>query len=293
MASDASETQFNHTRHVKFWRRNLKTFLPHFYTSNDASRMLLALFTISALDILGDLDDALSVEERQGYIDWVYSCQLPEGGFRPWSGSDFGPLRNNENKTWDPAHIAGTFFALLTLVVLGDDLSNVKRGEILAWLVKMQRPDGSFGETRGEDGIIHGGSDSRFAYMTAAIRWILRGGLKGSYDGIPDLDIDSFVTCTQQAECYDGGVSEAPFHEAHGGFTACAVAALYFFDRLPLRSDQPSDGILRGITNLPQTLRWLAYRQTAALDEDYDVDRPPVKREDGTETEADTPSTLR
>ncbi|KAH7391766.1 geranylgeranyl transferase-like protein type i beta subunit [Pyrenochaeta sp. MPI-SDFR-AT-0127] len=272
MATASSDSQLHYARHIKYWRRNLKTLLPHYYTSNDANRMLLALFTVSALDILGDLDAALSTQERQGHIDWVYSCQLPEGGFRPWSGSDFKNLRNDKNKIWDPAHIPGTFFALLTLVVLGDDLSKVKRKEILVWLVKMQRPEGGFGETLGEDGFVHGGNDSRFGYMATAIRWILRGNVEGPVDGVPDINVDSFVECVRQAECYDGGISEAPYHEAHAGFTCCAIAALHFLDRLPLPPSQSPDGRLRGVTNIKETLHWLASRQTLTLDEDDGLD---------------------
>lgn len=270
-AFDAN-TQLNYARHIKYWRRNLKTLLPHFYTSNDSNRMLLALFTVSALDILGDLDAALSAEERQGHIDWVYSCQLPEGGFRPWPGSNYGPLRNEENKNWDPAHIPGTFFALLTLVVLGDDLEKVKRKEILTWLVKMQRPEGSFGETLGDGDFVHGGNDSRFGYMATAIRWILRGDLEGPCEGVPDIDVDKFVNCVRQAECYDGGISEAPFHEAHAGFTCCAIAALHFVGRLPLPPSQKPDGLIRGVTDVPKTLHWLVSRQTLTLDEDDGLD---------------------
>ncbi|KAF2832088.1 geranylgeranyl transferase type I beta subunit [Ophiobolus disseminans] len=267
-----SEVPLNYPRHIKYWRRNLKTLLPHFYTSNDSNRMLLALFTVSALDILGDLDSALSAEERQGHIDWVYRCQLPTGGFRPWPGSDFGPLSDDTNKRWDPPHIPGTFFALLTLVVLGDDLQKVKRREILVWLLKMQREEGGFGETVSEDGFIHGGNDSRFGYMATAIRWILRGDLEGPCDGVPDIDVDGFVTCVREAESYDGGISEAPYHEAHGGFTCCAVAALSFLNRLPLPPTQKPDGVLRGVTDLPRTLKWLASRQTATLDGDDALD---------------------
>lgn len=267
-----TEPQLNYPRHIKYWRRNLKTLLPHFYTSNDSNRMLLALFTVSALDILGDLDAALSDEERQGHIDWVYKCQLPGGGFRPWPGSDFGLQSSDDNKRWDPPHIPGTFFALLTLVVLGDDLEKVKRREILEWLVRMQRLEGSFGETVDEEGFVHGGSDSRFGFMATAIRWILRGDLQGPCEGVPDIDVDSFVTCVCAAECYDGGISEAPYHEAHGGFTCCAVAALSFLDRLPLPPTQKPDGVVRGITNLPETLKWLVSRQTVTLDSDDGID---------------------
>jgi geranylgeranyl transferase type-1 subunit beta len=255
-----SDTQLNYPRHIKYWRRNLKTLLPHHYTSNDSNRMLLALFTVSALDILDDLNPALSAEERQGYIDWVYSCQLPHGGFRPWPGSNFGERSNDTN------------FALLTLVVLGDDLEKVKRRETLQWLLKMQRPEGSFGETVDEEGLVHGGNDSRFGYMATAIRWILRGDLEGPCEGVPDIDVDNFVTCVREAETYDGGISEAPYHEAHGGFTCCAIAALHFLGRLPLPPSQKPDHVVRGVTNLPQTLKWLASRQTATLDEDDGLD---------------------
>lgn len=272
MAPPPSESRLNVPPHIKFWRRNLKTLLPHYYTSNDSNRMLLALFTVSALDILGDLDAALSPEERQGYVDWVYKCQLPHGGFRPWPGSDFGELSNNDNKKWDPAHIPGTFFALLTLVVLGDDLQRVKRREILLWLLRMQRPEGSFGETVSEEGFVHGGNDSRFGYMATAIRWILRGDLEGPCDGVPDIDIDSFVECVRQSETYDGGISEAPYHEAHGGFTCCAIAALFFVGRMPLAPGQQPDGLIRGVSDLQRTLKWLASRQTATLDNDDGTD---------------------
>ncbi len=272
MGPPSSESSFNHARHIKYWRRNLKTFLPHLYTGNDANRMTLALFIVSALDILGDLDSALSAEERQGHIDWVYRCQLPEGGFRPWPGTDYGERRNEENKVWDPAHVPGTFFALLTLVVLGDDLERVKRREILKWLTKMQRPAGGFGETLGVDDFVHGGNDSRFGYMATAIRWILRGDLEGPFDGIPDIRVDDFVTCVCAAESYDGGISEAPYHEAHAGFTSCAIAALSFVDRLPLQAHQHPDNRIRGVTNLQSLLHWLAARQTVTLEDDDSID---------------------
>lgn len=263
----SEEKTLEYSKHIRYWRRNLKTFLPHHYTSNDANRMLLGCFILSASDLLGDLDSALSQEERKGYIEWVYSCQLPGGCFRPWPGTDFGSSRNNENEIWDPAHVPGTFFALLTLAILGDDLASVKRKEILIWLTKVQRPDGSFGEAIGEHGRVEGGNDIRFGFMVVGIRWILRGNVEGPVLGVPDIDVDKFVKCVQESETYDGGISEAPFHEAHAGFASCAISALYLLDRLPLPSGI-SDGRVRGITDLPRTLHWLASRQTMTLDED-------------------------
>lgn len=166
--------------------------------------MTLAFFTLSALDLLGDLDAALSPEERQGYVEWVYNCQLPEGGFRAFPGADFGPLRTDENKVWDPANVAATFFALLSLTLLGDDLQRVQRKEILQWIKALQRPDGSFGEALGEGGRTQGGSDTRFGYMAVGIRWILRGDAEGSVDGVPDIDVDSFVSYVRSIEACIG-----------------------------------------------------------------------------------------
>jgi geranylgeranyl transferase type-1 subunit beta len=270
MASVASdESKLNYAAQIRYWRRNLKTFLPHHYTGNDANRMMLGTFIVSALDILGDLPSALSTEERQGFIDWVYHCQLPEGGFRPAPATNFGGARNDDNKIWDPAHVPGTFFALLLLVILGDSLEKVKRRELLIWLTKLQRPDGSFGETLGEDGQVEGGNDSRFGYMGTAIRWILRGDLEGPVDGVPDIKVDQVVKCCQQAETYDGGLSDSSYHESHAGFTCTAIYALSLINRLPVSKP---DGKIRGITNLPNTLHWLASRQTLTIDEECALD---------------------
>jgi geranylgeranyl transferase type-1 subunit beta len=272
MATGTEERALNHSKHINYWRRNLKTFLPHHYIGNDSIRMTLAFFILSAADILGDLETALSAEERQGFIEWVYRCQLPEGGFRPSPGTDFGSQRNVENAVWDPAHIPGTFFALLVLALLEDDLSRVKRKEILIWLNKMQKANGGFGETLGENDSVEGGNDSRFGFMATGIRWILRGNVEGPVDDVPDINVDKLVHCIQVSETYDGGISEEPFHEAHSGFASCAISALYFVDRLPTPAGQTPDSRVRGITNLPMTLHWLASRQTLTLDEDDAVD---------------------
>jgi geranylgeranyl transferase type-1 subunit beta len=191
LASD--ESVLNHTRHINYWRRCIKTFLPHQYTGNDSNRMSLAFFMVAGLDLLGNLDTGITPEERQGFINWIYHCQHPEGGFRAFPGTDFGELRNEENKIWDPANVPATFFALSILVILGDDLTRVKRSECLLWLTKVQRPEGGFGETLGEDGCIEGGNDTRFGYTGSGIRYILRGTVEGAVDGVPDINVDNLV----------------------------------------------------------------------------------------------------
>jgi geranylgeranyl transferase type-1 subunit beta len=178
-------------RHIKYWLRCAKTFLPEAYTSNDSNRMTLAFFIISALDLLDLLESKTDRSERDGWIDWIYSCQLDSGGFRGFTGTKIDiRIRTLKNQHWDPANVPATFFALATLLVLGDNLLRVRRHECLIWLPKVQREDGSFGETLGEDESIEGGSDLRFCCCAAGIRYILRGRQDTEAE---DLNVDRLV----------------------------------------------------------------------------------------------------
>ncbi|KAI7240163.1 geranylgeranyl transferase-like protein type i beta subunit [Hortaea werneckii] len=261
-------------RHIKYWTRCLKTFLPHQYTGNDSNRMYLAYFIISALDLLGALKTVPSEQERQDHINWVYRCQHPNGGFRMWPGTDFGELSNESNAPYDPANIPGTYFALATLLIYGDDLSRVQREDCLKWLQRMQRPDGSFGETLVK-GQIEGGSDSRLGFCAAGIRHILRGRTLGpiTIDGetIGDIDLDGFVKCVQMSESFDGGIADEPFHEPQAGYTFCSLGALELIGRLN-RPDSHDSGSPRAPVDPLRVLDWLVWRQTELTDPDAELD---------------------
>lgn len=156
--------------------------------------MTLAFFTVSALDLLDTLETSTSADERAGYVDWIYRCQHSDGGFRGFTGTDLGPLKNAENVGWDPANLAATYFALAALVVLGDDLSRVKRRLCLQWLKALQLEDGKFGELRQEQGRVAGGRDARFGYCAASVRWMLkRGGEREAISSGEDIDVDALA----------------------------------------------------------------------------------------------------
>lgn len=195
----ARQPKLDVAKHTKYFLRTLKTFLPTAYQSNDSNRMSLAFFTLSGLDLLGSLHTNTTQEQRTDYIDWIYSNQHPDGGFRAFPGTDFGDRATAQNACWDPANLPATFFALCSLLILGDDLSRVDRQKCLQWLVRLQRPDGSFGETLVND-TINGGTDSRFGYCATGVRYVLRGTYEGDMDACPDINLDNFVTCIRSAE---------------------------------------------------------------------------------------------
>ncbi|KAJ6020849.1 Terpenoid cyclases/protein prenyltransferase alpha-alpha toroid [Penicillium herquei] len=256
---------FNTERHVKYYLRCLKTFLPSAYTSNDSNRMLLAFLTLSGLDVLGVLQDKITPEERQGYIDWLYHCQVPSGGFRGFSGTDFGAeRRTTDNEAWDPANGPATFFALVNLLILGDDLSKVKRRECLQWLPKLQRADGSFGELLGPDGKIGGDRDLRYCMCAAGIRFMLRGSGSKGVEDIEDIDVPGFISFIEACQAYDGGMAESPFREPH-------IGSLEFLRRGG--ADIHSVRMLSpGSRKFETLVAWLASRQTGELGEEEEND---------------------
>ncbi|WPH03672.1 Hypothetical protein R9X50_00655500 [Acrodontium crateriforme] len=260
-------------RHVKYWTRCLKTLLPAPYTSNDSNRMYLAFFIISALDLLDSLTVMSTDKERQEYIDWIYHCQHPNGGFRMWPGTDFGERANEINAQWDPANVPATYFALSTLLILGDDLRRLRRRETLVWIQKMQRPNGSFGETL-VNGKIEGGEDPRFGYCATGVRYILRGSKEGHLiiDGqdVQDIDFDAFVRCIVAAEAYDGGMADQEFHEPHAGYTYCSLGALAFIGRLNFTVSSKES--TKAPADPEGVIRWLSARQTDLMDPDGALD---------------------
>lgn len=174
------------------------------YTSNDSNRMYLAYFILSACDLLDIITTSTTPAERQDWIDWIYHCQHPNGGFRMWPGTDFGERASTDNAKWDPANINATYFALTSLLILGDDLKRVDRKHTLRWVHAMQRDDGSFGETL-VNGKQEGGRDPRLGYCATGVRHILRGATKPgpiNVDGesVGDIDFVKYIECIRRAE---------------------------------------------------------------------------------------------
>ena len=63
------------TKHVKYLTRMLKV-LPECLASMETTRMTLVYFTVSALDVLGELDQVIPEEEKASMIEWIYRLQV-------------------------------------------------------------------------------------------------------------------------------------------------------------------------------------------------------------------------
>ncbi|CAB3411276.1 unnamed protein product [Caenorhabditis bovis] len=124
-----------------------------------------------------------------------------------------------DESDYDAANLAQTYSALLTLTILGDDLSRVNRTAILESVKRAQRKCGSFwSQASGSE------SDMRFVYCAVAICHILH-----DTDAIDWKKLGDFIKSSLNI---DGGIGQGPGDESHGGSTFCAIASLALANRL-------------------------------------------------------------
>ena len=139
----------------------------------------------------------------------------------------------------DSGHLAMTYTALATLIILGDDLSQVDRASISAGLQKMQQPDGSFTAA-----FEASENDMRFVYCACAVAYMI--------DDWSGVDKDATVKFISSSISHEGGFGQGPNLEAHGGSTYCAVASLALMGKLDNGSLTPSQ--------IERCIRWCVFR---------------------------------
>lgn len=225
-------------KHIKLYQRNLQLF-PEQYTPYDSSRTSLVYFCISGLAVLQNGE----IENRNEWINWVYE-QMVESkeGFR---GSSSHKLCDEKKNIYDVANIASTYFCLSMLSLLRDDsiTQNINRDQILKYVTKCQRNDGSFAGCCVQGKPIGGERDARYTYMATAICIILN---------VQDLNsifnVKNAVGYVKSSKNYDGGIGDSPGGESHSGLTYCGIAALKLMNELDSREWM-------------DTIGWLSRRQ--------------------------------
>lgn len=120
------------------------------------------------------------------------------GDFCGTSGTDLGCLPNRVSRIKDPANVPATYFALALLLLLRDDIQRVCRKDWLYWLSRLQRLDGSFGQTLGDSGTIDSGTHTRFAYTALTIRHILSGAVPIRIQAVRDIDLNKLANHIRQ-----------------------------------------------------------------------------------------------
>ena len=144
----------------------------------------------------------------------------------------------------DSGHLAMTYTALATLIILGDDLSRVDRKSISRGLKKMQNLDGSFTAS-----FEASENDMRFVYCACVVAYMIN-----DWSGIDEEATVKFIT---SSITYEGAFGQGHNLEAHGGSTYCAIASLALMGRL---NDETLPKEVKD-----QAIRWCIWR----LDEGF------------------------
>lgn len=248
-----SECELSKSLHVKYFQRCLQV-LPTRFSSFDTTRLTVAFFAISGLDLLQSLH--ILDDEKQEIINWIYSMQvlpcqkgtnIDRCGFR--GSSTFAFTKQEDEVTpplpvpHDSGHIAMTYTALASLVILGDDLSRVNKNGIIAGLRALQLPNGSYAA------LIDGSeNDVRFVYCAAAISYILQ-----DWRG---MDKEAVLKYIRESISYDHGIGQGQFTESHGGLTFCAIATLKLMGCLETELSE---------YEIKKLQRWCLFRQVSGF----------------------------
>lgn len=241
-AAEGEEILF--PKHAKYFVRFLN-ILPARLASHDSTRVTIAFFAVSGLDVLDSLH-LLSDSFKTDIINWIYNLQVvPKPGARPCGGIQGSSTLNIENApdccgldAYRWGHLAITYTGIAVLVALGDDLSRLDRKAIIDGVAAVQRDDGSFSATI--DGSEH---DMRFVYCAAAICAMLNDWGKVNKRQMAEYILKSIR--------YDYGISQHYEMESHGGTTFCAIAALELSGQLDILTPDVKD----------KMIRWLIFRQ--------------------------------
>ncbi|WWC85661.1 uncharacterized protein L201_000527 [Kwoniella dendrophila CBS 6074] len=240
------QSTFKRNGHINYFLRCLRA-LPTAAQGSDSNRMTAAFFCLSGLDLLGALDEKTTEEQRNGWIDWIWSLQATTGGFR---GSTFMTTYNDKTS---PAHLPSTYTALLTLSILRAPLDRLNISGLTTFLQSCQAKDGSFSPVPGDDIYPNEGfqSDVRMVYIASVISDII-----GDFSGINVQAPKQFI---ESCKTWEGGYASRPgIIEAQGGTTYCSLATLSIFDKHESASSQIDTSVENGQKD---TLRWLISRQ--------------------------------
>ncbi|KAK5649841.1 hypothetical protein RI129_000870 [Pyrocoelia pectoralis] len=239
MNLDSEDKSVLHRKvHIKYLLRFLDG-LPSEFTSCDTTRITIAYFIISSLDVLNSLN-LINAERRIAIIEWIYSLQVVNdeelvSGFQGSSTLNTS-FNKTSNSLYKWSHLAGTYCGLCSLIILGDDLSKVNRGAIIKSLKSLQLADGCFtGAKSGTE------NDMRFLFMATSICYILNDWSA--------IDITKAINFIKNSISYDYGIGQGPELESHGGSAYCAVATLCLINKLDTLTTKQIEGLQRWLLN--------------------------------------------
>ena len=202
------------------------SLLPSKYQSEDSNKLAIAYFSLASLQLLNTLETSFTVEERQKFIDFIYSHLITTDEYSGFCGSLI------YNKTEESMELAATCFSLQCLLILKDNFKRIDRRKILNFVKACQLSNGGF--TNGLLGKYV--KDLRYVMIATTISRIL---VKDRSKVGEIIDIPKLYSFILQLQSYDGGFSMYPGDESHCGMVFCAVDSLFNINHINKFNHKP------------------------------------------------------
>ncbi|PVU86115.1 hypothetical protein BB559_006017 [Furculomyces boomerangus] len=189
-------------KHVEFIQKLDKSQNELEYWMTEHLRVSGIYWGLVALEIL-NRTDAL---DKPKVIEYILSCQNPDGGFGGHVGHD--------------SHLLYTMSAVQILAMY-DSLDKLDKESVLKYVESLQDPETGYmmGDKWGE-------KDTRFAFIGLAIC--------SMFGDINRLKVDPIIEYIQLSMNYDGGFGSGPGGESHAAQVYTCVAALAIAKRLDI-----------------------------------------------------------
>jgi geranylgeranyl transferase type-1 subunit beta len=129
-------------KHSQFFRSCLNHGLSSKFAALDSNRLTLAFFSVSGLDLLGELES----DDCDRIVKWVKAqmiCSPGRGGFR---GSPFyisTEPAGSPSAIWDVGHITMAYTGLAILSICGAGFADIDRTSILTLVQSLQDDTGA------------------------------------------------------------------------------------------------------------------------------------------------------
>lgn len=217
------DAELNVDLHLRYIEHFLGNPLPAGFSALDCNHGWMLYWLLNSHSLL---QDGTVPENLRAPVSAKIEQIVIDGGHGGIAGGPHGQI----------GHAASTYASVLTLVLMEDfELLEKIKPSLYQWFVSLKKEDGSYAMHH------NGESDVRSTYCVLSVAALL--------NILTDELLEGTVEFLLSCQTFEGGFAGTPYTEAHGGYTFCALAALYVTPQKFKNVDMSS------------LLRWLGARQ--------------------------------
>ncbi|TID29731.1 hypothetical protein CANINC_001649 [Pichia inconspicua] len=221
----------NRRAHLMYVHGFMMHPLPGMFDKLDASKTWISYWLMNSASLLGGKLSIKESIEASNLLSTIVDTTITI--CEDHTGFGGGPFQL--------AHLAASYAAFMTMALTENKKlwSSIDKGKVKSWLLSRKSPNGSFSMHEG------GETDTRAVYCALCIASLLNLLDDDILDGVADW----LIAC----QTYEGGFGGEPGDEAHGGYTFCALAALFIIMK--------PEELVNKLKHFDNLIKWTVDRQ--------------------------------